>query len=34
MWAFWNRLISISKAQDIPIQISIVKAENPAARRI
>jgi hypothetical protein len=29
-----NRLILISKAQDIPLWISNVKTENPAARRV
>jgi hypothetical protein len=31
---FLNRLISISEGQDIPVWISSVKAENPAAKRI
>jgi hypothetical protein len=31
---FLNRLISILKAQDIPVSISSVKVENPVAKRI
>jgi len=33
-FGFLNRLISISKAQDILVSISSVKVENPAVRRI